>query len=170
MTGVQTCALPISALAARSFTESGRTVRLIRVSVLPESKGRLALSAVFAGDVNGTLRLVGTPLIDHAHDVVTVPDLDFDLKSHNTLLRTYSWLKSDDLRTELRKRARIPITPVLARGRALLLEGLNRTVGDVMTLTATVDSVAVRGLFVTRDGLTVRAEAKGHAGVSVKQK
>ena len=159
-----------SALAARSFTESGRTVRLIRVSVLPESKGRLALSAVFAGDVNGTLRLVGTPLIDHAHDVVTVPDLDFDLTSHNTLLRTYSWLKSDDLRAELRKRARIPITPVLARGRALLLEGLNRTVGDVMTLTATVDSVAVRGLFVTRDGLTVRAEAKGHAGVSVKQK
>jgi hypothetical protein len=159
-----------AALGTKSFTESGRTVKLVRVTVLPESKGQLALSVVFAGDVNGTLRLVGTPLIDHAHDVVTVPDLDFDLKSHNTLLRTYSWLKSDDLRAELRKRARIPVSPVLAKGRALLLEGLNRKIGDALTLSATVDSVAVRGLFVTRDGLIVRAEAKGQAGVKVKQK
>jgi hypothetical protein len=159
-----------AALGTKSFTESGRTVKLVRVTVLPESKGQLALSVVFAGDVNGTLRLVGTPLIDHARDVVTVPDLDFDLKSHNTLLRTYSWLKSDDLRAELRKRARIPVSPVLAKGRALLLEGLNRKIGDALTLSATVDTVAVRGLFVTRDGLIVRAEAKGQAGVKVKQK
>ena len=79
-------------------------------------------------------------------------------------------MKSAALRNELRKRARISIVPVLARGRALLLEGLNRKIGDALTLSATVDSVAVRGLFVTRDGLTVRAEAKGQAGVSVKQR
>ena len=58
----------------------------------------------------------------------------------------------------------------LERGRALLLEGLNRTIGDAVTLSATVDSVAVRGLFVTRDGVLVRAEATGRAGVSVKQR
>ena len=102
--------------------------------------------------------------------MITVPDLDFDLQSDNPLLKTYSWLKSDALRTELRKRAHIPIAPVLGRARALLLEGLNRKIGDALTLSATVDSVSVRGLFVTRDGLTVRAEAKGQAGVSDKQR
>jgi len=34
---------------------------------------------------------------------------------------------------------------------------------------ADVDSVAVKGLYVTRDGLVVRAEALGRARVSVKQ-
>jgi hypothetical protein len=102
--------------------------------------------------------------------MIAVPDLDFDLQSDSKLLQTYSWLKSDDLRAELRKRARISMTPALDRGRALLLEGLNRKIGDALTLTATVDSVAERGLFVTRDGLIVRAEASGRAGVSVKQK
>ena len=159
-----------AALGAESFTASGHTVKLTRVTILPQTKGRLALSAVFTGAASGTLQLVGTPRLDRAHDVITVPDLDFDLQSNNKLLQTYSWMKSDALRTELRKRARIPIAPVLARGRALLLEGLNRKIGDALTLSASVDSVTVRGLFVTRDGLTVRAEAKGKAGVSVKQR
>ena len=159
-----------AALGAKTFTESGHTVTLLRVTILPQAKGRLALSAVFTGDASGTLKLVGTPRIDHAHDAITVPDLDFDLQSDSKFLQTYSWMKSNALRTELRNRARIPIAPVLASGRALLLEGLNRKIGDALTLSARVDSVAVRGLFVTRDGLAVRAEAKGQAGVSVKQR
>jgi hypothetical protein len=158
------------ALGAKTFSQSGHTVKLTRVSILPQPKGRLGLTAVFTGDANGSLQLIGTPRIDHAHDLITVPDLDFDLQTDSKLVQTYSWMKSDALREELRKRAHIATAPVLARGRALLLEGLNRKIGDVMTLSATVDSVAVRGLFVTRDGLIVRAEAKGQAGVSVKQK
>jgi hypothetical protein len=159
-----------AALSAKSFTQSGKTIAVQEVSVLPKSKGRLALSVSFTGDANGTVELVGTPQVDGARSMIAVPDLDFDLQSDSKLLQTYSWLKSDDLRAELRKRARISMRPALDRGRALLLEGLNRKIGDALTLTATVDSVAERGLFVTRDGLIVRAEASGRAGVSVKQR
>lgn len=159
-----------AALAAKSFSQSGKTVTVQQVNVRPKSKGRLALSVSFTGDANGTVELVGTPQIDRARAMIAVPDLDFDLQSDSRLLQTYSWLKSDDLREELRKRARISITPALDRGRALLLDGLNRKIGDAITLTATVDSVAERGLFVTRDGLIIRAEATGRAGVSVKQR
>ena len=38
-----------------------------------------------------------------------------------------------------------------------------------MTLSATVDSVAVRGLYVTPLGLMVRAGASGRARVSIRQ-
>jgi len=159
-----------AALTAKSFTQSGKTITIRQVAVLPKSKGRLALSVSFTGDANGKLQLVGTPRIDHARSMIAVPDLDFDLQSDSQLLQTYSWLKSDDLREELRNRSRISIEPALDRGRSLLLAGLNRKVGNALTLTATVDSIAERGLFVTRDGLIVRAEATGRAGVSVKQR
>jgi hypothetical protein len=69
-----------------------------------------------------------------------------------------------------REKAIVPIGPALQQGRSLLLVGLNRTIGDVMTISAKVDSVAVIGLRVTRAGLTVRAGAYGTASVSVKQK
>jgi hypothetical protein len=158
-----------TALTAKSFTQSGKTIAVKEVSVRPASKGRLSLAVSFTGDANGTIQLIGTPQIDHVHAMATVPDLDFDLQSDSKLLQTYSWLKSDDLRAEMRKRARISMEPALDRGRALVLEGLNRKIGDALTLAATVDTVAERGLFVTRDGLIIRGEAKGHARVSVKQ-
>ncbi len=157
------------ALSEKSFTQSGHTVSISSVTIIPQAKGRLGVTAVFAGDAEGTVHLSGTPRIDHAHDLIVVPDLDFDVQTDNPLLQSYAWLKSDDLRKALRSRARISTAPVLKRGRSLLLEGLNRKIGDALTMTATVDSLSVLGLYVTRDGLVVRAEARGQAGVSVKQ-
>jgi hypothetical protein len=62
------------------------------------------------------------------------------------------------------------VQPALRKGRELLMSGLNRKLGDAVTLEADVDSVAVKGLYVTRDGLVVRAAALGRARVSVKQR
>src|SRR4029078_3523264 len=84
-----------AALAAKSFTQSGKTISVQQVSVLPKSKGRLALSISFTGDANGTVQLIGTPQVDRGRSMIAVPDLDFDLQSDSKLLQTYSWLKSD---------------------------------------------------------------------------
>ena len=159
-----------TAFGARTFTVSGHSVQVARVNVLPKPGGKLGLSAAFAGDAKGTIELVGTPAVNHVDGTITVPDLDFDLQSSNPLLKSYSWLRSGAVRAELRKRARIPIAPVLARGKALLMTGMNRHIGDAVTLSGNVDSLAVVGLFVTRDGMTVRAEASGQAGLAVKQR
>ena len=159
-----------AAFGDKTFAVSGHSVRVARVTVLPKPGGKLGLSAAFTGDATGTIELVGTPAVNHVNGTITVPDLDFDLQSSNPLLKSYSWLRSGEVRAELRKRARIPVAPVLARGKALLLEGLNRRIGSAVTLSGSVDSLAVVGLFVTRDGMTVRAEARGQAGLAVKQR
>jgi hypothetical protein len=159
-----------SEFASRDFNASGHHVILQTVSVIPQAKGRLALSVTFTGDARGTLQLIGSPRIDHVRNVVTVPDLAFDLRTNSKLVQSYTWLNSTDLRTELRARSRISILPALTKGRDLLREGLNRKLGDAVTLSGSVDSVTVRGLYVTRDGIVIRAEASGSAGMSVKQK
>jgi len=138
--------------------------------VLPGSRGRLVLELSFVGDAKGRLRLIGTPRYDTRRGEVSVPDLDFDLDTDNKIVSGYAWLRSDDLRATIREKAHVPVQPALRKGRALLTSGLNRKLGDAVTLGADVDSVAVKGLYVTRDGLVVRAEALGRARVSVKQR
>jgi hypothetical protein len=155
-------------LVGRAAVEAGRTLTIQRVVVTPAPKGRLALTVTIAGDATGTLRFVGTPGYDRHGNVLAVPDLDYDLEVDSRLLSTYAWLRSDALRTSFRTRARVPTSAALGRARELLLAGLNRSLGDAVTLAATVDSVAVRGLYVTRDGLVVRAEATGHAAMIVR--
>jgi len=159
-----------SALAGRTFTRGGRSVTVRDVSVLPASRGRLLLSMSFAGDAEGRLQLMGTPRYDARRGEVSVPDLDYALETDNKIVNGYLWLRSDDLRSTIREKAHVPVKPALDKGRALLLGGLNRTLGDAVTLEATVDSVAVKGLYVTRDGLVVRGEATGAARVSVRQR
>ena len=159
-----------SALAHRTFTRANRTVTVQDVTVLPASRGRLVLELSFVGDAKGRLRLIGTPRYDRLRGEVRVPDLDFDLDTDNKIVSGYAWLRSDDLRATIREKAHVPVQPALSKGRALLMSGLNRKLGDAVTLGADVDSVAVKGLYVTRDGLVVRAEALGRARVSVKQR
>ena len=159
-----------SALAGRRFTRAGRTVAVESVTVLPASRGRLLLAIAFAGDASGRLQLVGTPRYQPAAGLVDVPDLDFDLDTDSKLVSGYAWLRSDELRATIRERARVPVQPALDKGRELLLSGLNRKLGDAVTMSATVDSVAVKGLYVTRDALVVRAEATGQARFTVKQR
>jgi hypothetical protein len=155
-------------LVGRTMVEAGRSLAIQRVVVMPAVKGRLALAVTLVGDARGTLRFVGTPAFDSRTGMLAVPDLDYDLDVDSRLLKSYAWLRSDALRASFRERARFPASAALGRGRELLLEGLNRKLGDAVTLAATVDSVAVRGLYVTRDGLVVRAEASGQATMTVQ--
>ena len=113
--------------------------------------------------------LLGTPKIDSTKLEITVPDLEYDLDTDSQLIKTYAWLRSDALRSTLREKAHVPVAPALDRGKDLLLQGLNRKIGSALTLSGTVDTVAVRGIYVTRAGIVVRAEARGQAGVAVKQ-
>ena len=157
-------------LSAQSFAPGGHEFRVVRAAVIPEADEKLTLTISFTGDARGLVTFTGTPRLDNVRGELSVPDLDYDLHTGSKILSTYSWLKSDDLRKELRGRARIPVAGALDKGRELLRQGLNRKLGDEVTLSGTVDSVAVQQLFVTRDGLIVRAEATGRAGMAVKQR
>lgn len=159
-----------TALVNKRLTQSGRSVTVKAVRIAPTDKGRLTLAVDFTGDARGTLLFHGNPALDTARHQVTVPDLDYALDTDNQILASYAWLRSDELRAIFRDKARFPFDSVLRRGRSLLLSGLNRKLGDALTLSATVDDVAVRGLYVTRDGLIVRAEARGRARARVRQR
>ena len=157
-------------LRGKSVTKAGQTVSVDSVTVSPVPGGKLALTVQFEGAARGTLRFVGTPRYDEPRGQIVVPDLDYALDTDNDLVRAIAWIKSDDLRALFRENARVPVAPVLERGKALLTEGLNRRIGKVVTLAATVDSVSVEGLHVTRGGVVVRAGASGKAAVSVRER
>jgi hypothetical protein len=158
------------ALRGKTVRQAGRSVTVQSVVAVPAAGGRLALAVTFTGDAQGTLRLIGTPKYNAALGMIVVPDLDYDLTTDNQLINAYAWLRSDALLELLRDKARVPVAPVIDRGRTLLVNGLNRTIGGVLTIKATVDSVDVRALYVTTPGLVVRASASGTARVLVRQK
>ena len=158
------------ALRDKPITEGGRTVTVKSARVSPLPQGKLALAVDFTGDANGTLVFVGKPTYDRRAGQLRVPDLDYDLTTDSDLITAYSWLRSDALREQFRDKARLPADLLLSKGRSLLSAGLNRKLGDAVTLSATIDSVDVAGIYVTEPGIVIRAVATGNAGMQVRQK
>lgn len=158
------------ALRGKSITEAGRTVTVTSARVSPLPQGKLALAVTFTGDANGTLVFVGKPTFDQRAGDLRVPDLDYDLTTDSDLIAAYSWLRSDALRELFRDKARVPADLIISKGRSLLSAGLNRKLGDAVTLSARVDSVGVAGIYVTAPGIVIRAVATGNAGMQVRQK
>ena len=157
-------------LKGKTVTTGGRTVAIDSIAASGRSAGRIELTLTFSGASSGTLLLHGTPTYERAVGEIQIPDLDYDLDTDNTIVDAVAWVKSDDLRAMLRDKARIPVAPVLDRGRQLLTTGLNRTIGGALVLSAKVDSVEVRDLYVRRPGIIVRAAARGKAKVAVLKK
>jgi len=154
-------------LGHRRIEIGGRAITIDSVTVIPVAHGSLVLAVTFSGDAHGVLRFRGTPHLDAVRREITVPDLDYDLATDSQLIKAYSWLQSDALRATFRDKARVPVDSAVGRGRAMLMQGLNRKIGDALALSASVDSVAVKEIFVTVAGIVVRAEATGRAGASV---
>jgi hypothetical protein len=163
-------ALAGAGLIGREVTQANKTVRVTGATLSPSAKGRLVLSVAFEGDAKGSLRFIGTPAIDSVKHELAMPDLDYDLTTDDPLINTYSWLRSDNIRATIRERSHLPVDGVLKRGRDLLLAGLNRKIGDALTLSGTVDSVSVRAVYVTQKALVVRGVASGNAAVAVRQR
>jgi hypothetical protein len=158
------------AMSGKPITEGGRTVTVRSARISPLPRGQLALTMTFSGDADGTLVLVGTPSYDRARNELIVPNLDYDLTTDSNILAAYAWLRSDALRELFRERARLPVQPLLGKGKSLLTDGLNRKLGDAVTLSARVDSVSVGGVYVTAPGIVIRAVATGNAGMQVRQR
>ena len=155
-------------LRGKSITQGGRTITIRSVNASRSPHGRFALAVAFDGDAAGTVRFVGTPKYDRAAGRIQVPDLDYDLETDSRLINAYTWLRSEALRSFFRDKASLPVAPLLARARTLVLKGINRTIDRVVTLAGMVDSVAVLGLYVTPAGVLVRTSAAGTARVAVK--
>ena len=153
-------------LGAKTVTTGGRSVTIDSISASGRAGGRIELSLAFSGDATGTLLLHGTPKYEKTLGEIQIPDLDYDLDTDNNVIDAVAWVRSDDMRAMLRDKARIPVAPVLDRGRQILAAGLNRTIGTSLALSATVDSVEVKDLYVRRPGLSVRAAARGTAKVA----
>ncbi len=157
-----------SQLRDKTVAIAQRTVRVGAVTASRRGDGRLGLKVAFTGDAVGDAQFVGTPRVNRATDQIVVSDLDFDLATNSTLVNAYAWLRSDVLLAFFRERARLPSAPVIAQGTRLIEQGLNRTVGGVLTLAGRVDSLVVLGVYVEPRGLTVRALVTGDATVAVR--
>jgi hypothetical protein len=149
------------------FERSGHMVRLDSVRVFGVGGGRLAVEVLTSGDVVSRLFLTGTPELDPATGVFSIPDLDYDVRTRSVLIATLAWLGNSTVRDLLRERASWPATPAVDWLEDRLLEGLNRNLSDELRVSGGVEGIKILGIHARRDMLLIRVSATGSARLFV---
>ena len=132
--------------------------------------GRIAVDMVVSGDLSARLFFTGTPALDPETQVISVPDLDFDVATENVVLAAASWIRQQGLRQLLRERARWPAAPATEWLTTWLDRGLNREISDVLRVEGNVLDVSPREVHALRDRMIVRIAARAEARVHVRQR
>jgi hypothetical protein len=123
--------------------------------------GRVAVGLIVHGSVRGRLWAVGRPAYDTATAQLYMPDLVYDGGTRDLLTGTLAWLAQGQIEDFMRTRVRIKLAHVLADGRELLEDELNRDLADGVHLKMAVKTGRVLSVRASPTALLVRAVASG---------
>lgn len=128
---------------------------------------KLNLKVDFSGKRKGTLFLVGTPVFDSAQQIITFPDLNFDLNTKNALLRSAKWLFSSKITDKLKEFAVFDLKPHLIEVKKSLEKELNREISIGIQLKGSINDVSVGKIYPTNSELLIRVYADGQMSVKM---
>ncbi len=155
-------------IAGASVRVGWRTIRIDRVEALHGGAGRVILAVDLRGRARGRVYVVGTPTYDPIDDLITIPDLAFDVNTESYLDGTLAWLAQSALLGRIRERARIPASSLLDMAVDLANEEIDRELTDGVRLRGQVGTARTIHVQATAAGLAARAFAAGQLRLELR--
>ena len=158
-----------NAIEGKKFGKWWARIKIEDVTALPGGNGKIIMAVKVSGRVNGTLYAVGTPAYDPATDLITVPDLAFDVQTQGALAGVAGWLVNGPFLAEVRKLAKIPANTLLENVIQIANKELNRELSPGVFLRGQLDKATARNVIAAQRGLVARAHATGRLWVEISK-
>jgi hypothetical protein len=117
--------------------------------------------------LKGRVYFTGTPQYMTDTREVIFPDLEYDIKTRNVIVKVANWILKTRLTEELRARARLPLGPKLDALKGSASAALNRPLGTHATLSGQVDLLRLDRIFIAPNSINGRVAMKGAAALDV---
>ena len=156
-------------VVGKSFRVGFRTIKVEHVTALPGGKGRLVLAVGLKGKAKGTVYVVGTPAYDPETDLITIPDLEFDVNTSTALGRTVGWLIEGPLLGLIQRHAEIPASELMALAVEAANKEVNRELTEGVYLRGNLGEARTLGVRATSQGLTAQARGNGRLWLEISK-
>jgi hypothetical protein len=150
-----------------SFQLEGRTVQLKNVHISGADNGKISLTVDFDGDKRGSLYLIGTPQLDTAKQIISLPDLDYTLKSRDFILTVGKTLFGNKILHTLRDKATIRITEMVEHNRKAIDAQFNKKIMEGVFSTGSLTDIRVLALVAGKDVLQAQTCARAKAAIII---
>jgi hypothetical protein len=139
--------------------------------VLGPVGNRLLFEVQFSGSKKGRLYVLGTPTYDPRTRVISFPDMEFDIRSKDALLKSAKWLFDKKITNILREKAVYDLTDQIETTRLEIEKQLNTPLefakGQFVYLSGEMKDINISAIEVGANEIRLIADLKGKLSIKL---
>jgi hypothetical protein len=144
-------------LRDKPFEVEGRTFVIKDVKISGSNDGKIQVDVAFSGNRKGVLHISGTPLLDTASQVLSMPDISFSLDTKDILVNIAKGLFRKRVMKQLKNQSVLDIAALITRNKAAIEARINQPVTGWMRTTGSFREIRLVGLLPQKDYIQVQA-------------
>ncbi|HSU27463.1 MAG TPA: DUF4403 family protein, partial [Chitinophagaceae bacterium] len=128
---------------------------------------KLIIRVRFSGSDDGTFYLLAKPSYNPSGKVLELKDIDFDIKSKNTLLSSADWLFNKRIVAEISRYARFDLAPYIDSAIRGINFALNKEWLKGIRSSGNISELRLVGIYPMSNHLIIRSNCTGNLSVQV---
>lgn len=144
-------------LRNKPFEADGRTFVIKEVNIGGDNNGKINIDVAFTGNRKGVLHINGTPTLDTALQVLSMPDINFSIDTKDILVNMFKNLFRKKIIKQLKNQSVLDIAALIQKNKMLIEARLNQPVTSWMTTSGKLYDIKILGLLPQKDHIQVQA-------------
>jgi hypothetical protein len=139
----------------------GKKVIFEQFKIIGSTNNQLNFEIEFTGKKKGILYLTGTPEFNKEKQLISFPDLEFDVKTKSALLKSAKWLFSSKITEMIRSNTIFDLSPHIEIVKTTLNKQINTQVQKGMHLKGNIKKIVLEEIYPTENQLILRINSEG---------
>jgi len=157
-------------LKGKTFTQDKKSVTVTDINVYGNNN-KMIIGATLAGSLNGIVYFTGKPIYDSATASIKIKEIDFELETKNTLLKTATWLLHNRFIKMIEPSLVFPMGDKLTQSKALIQKELsNKYVTKNILLNGHLKDLKIENIFLTPESIKILLSFNGNLTLTFEAK
>lgn len=149
-------------LRNKPFEVEGRTFVIKDVTIGGSNDGKIQVDVSFTGNRKGVLHLSGTPVLDTAKQVLSMPDVSFALDTKDMMVNIAKALFRKKIMKQLQNQSVLDLAALIEKNKTAIEARLNQTVTPWMSTAGNFQELRLVGLLPQKEYIQVQAYIRGN--------
>jgi hypothetical protein len=140
----------------------GRTFIIRNINLGGSDDNKLLIDVAFDGNRKGILHLSGSPMLDTATQVLTMPDISFSVDSRDMLINIAKGLFRKKVMKKLKDRSVLDVAQLIKNNKTIIEARLNQQLTDWLSTKGNFQELKLVGLLPQKTAIQLQVYIKGN--------
>jgi len=152
-------------LKNKPFEVEGHTFVIREVALGGTEEGKVTVDLRFDGYKKGTLHLTGTPVLDSAKQVLSMPDISFSVDSKDMLVKMARGLFRKRIIKQLKDQSVLDLAALIQKNKSEIEKRMNQPLNEWLSTVGKFSEFKIVGLLSKKETIQIQVYVKGDISV-----